>query len=306
MLRAAATEHDRDAHLAPELPAHHRRTLVGARCGNLLACGTSAGFPGRRPARRRPSPSAFRLAGAAVHLYTASGSVLGLLIVLAAFDGRSTTALWLGPGHAVHRRHRRHARPPLPGQGDDPLVRRRPAGQHRRLPHLRLRAGRPALDDRTTCPDGALRLGRSRRCRCSRPATSSAGSTRRPTDHFFLGFPSYWNVVAFYVIVLDLGTTATAVDARRLRRSWCSCRSATSTRRGSRRCRQLTLALTRGLAGHLRGAARSSSPTRTRVVVALSLGYVAYYWRLSIWMTAARRRQRARQAAGQSQGSQGG
>src|SRR4051812_48668741 len=30
---------------------------------------------------------AFRLAGVAVHLYTASGSVLGLLIVLAAFEG---------------------------------------------------------------------------------------------------------------------------------------------------------------------------------------------------------------------------
>jgi len=30
-------------------------------------------------------------------------------------------------------------------------------------------------------------------------------------DHFFLGFPSYWNVVAFYVVVLELGVTATTV-----------------------------------------------------------------------------------------------
>src|SRR5215210_7006958 len=37
-----------------------------------------------------------RLAGAAVHLYTASGSVLGLLIVLAAFEGDVEAALWLG------------------------------------------------------------------------------------------------------------------------------------------------------------------------------------------------------------------
>ena len=29
-------------------------------------------------------------------------------------------------------------------------------------------------------------------------------------DHLFLGFPSYWNIVAFYVIVLDLGTGTTA------------------------------------------------------------------------------------------------
>jgi phosphatidylcholine synthase len=33
----------------------------------------------------------------------------------------------------------------------------------------------------------------------------------KTADHFFLGFPSYWNVVAFYVFVLDIGTTWTAV-----------------------------------------------------------------------------------------------
>ena len=27
------------------------------------------------------------------------------------------------------------------------------------------------------------------------------------TDHFFLGFPSYWNIVTFYVIVFDLAST---------------------------------------------------------------------------------------------------
>ena len=30
-------------------------------------------------------------------------------------------------------------------------------------------------------------------------------------DHYFLGFPSYWNVVAFYVVVLDLTPAITAV-----------------------------------------------------------------------------------------------
>ncbi len=30
-------------------------------------------------------------------------------------------------------------------------------------------------------------------------------------DHFFLGFPSYWNVVAFYVVVLGLSPTTTGV-----------------------------------------------------------------------------------------------
>ena len=30
-------------------------------------------------------------------------------------------------------------------------------------------------------------------------------------DHFFLGFPSYWNIVAFYVIVMNLSSTTAAV-----------------------------------------------------------------------------------------------
>lgn len=30
-------------------------------------------------------------------------------------------------------------------------------------------------------------------------------------DHFFLGFPSYWNVVAFYVVVVGLSPTTTGV-----------------------------------------------------------------------------------------------
>jgi len=30
-------------------------------------------------------------------------------------------------------------------------------------------------------------------------------------DHFFLGFPSYWNVVAFYAIVLDIGRAGVAI-----------------------------------------------------------------------------------------------
>ena len=33
----------------------------------------------------------------------------------------------------------------------------------------------------------------------------------KTADHFFLGFPSYWNVVAFYAVVLGLGPTTTGV-----------------------------------------------------------------------------------------------
>src|SRR4051812_25340639 len=48
-----------------------------------------------------PSPAptfsrGLRLAGAALHLYTASGSVLALFIVVAAVEHKPVTALWLG------------------------------------------------------------------------------------------------------------------------------------------------------------------------------------------------------------------
>jgi phosphatidylcholine synthase len=33
----------------------------------------------------------------------------------------------------------------------------------------------------------------------------------KTSDHFFSGFPSYWNVLAFYVYILDLNSTTTAI-----------------------------------------------------------------------------------------------
>src|SRR3954465_10510228 len=64
--------------------------------------GAPAAAPGTPDAPARaagPAPEfsrGLRLAGAAVHLYTASGSVLALLIVIAAMRGETTAALWLG------------------------------------------------------------------------------------------------------------------------------------------------------------------------------------------------------------------
>jgi phosphatidylcholine synthase len=43
---------------------------------------------------------------------------------------------------------------------------------------------------------------------CCGAAATCPVAPSAETDHFFLGFPSYWNIVAFYVIVFDLGTWA--------------------------------------------------------------------------------------------------
>src|SRR3954452_18552002 len=58
------------------------------RCGSLS--------PVEDGVHEQPAFSAgFRLAGGLVHLYTAFGTVIGLLIVLAAIEGETETALWL-------------------------------------------------------------------------------------------------------------------------------------------------------------------------------------------------------------------
>ncbi len=48
-----------------------------------------------KDALKNTDPPWFRLRAVAVHLYTASGAVLALLIMVAAFQGEAVRALWL-------------------------------------------------------------------------------------------------------------------------------------------------------------------------------------------------------------------
>jgi phosphatidylcholine synthase len=151
----------------------------------------------------------FRLAGWAVHLYTAFGAVLGLLTVLAAIEGEIETALWLvlvtilvdGTDGMLARRLRvKETIPWFDGALLDNIV-----------DYLTFTFVAVVLlwaDDRL--PDGgvgwvvaALPLLASCYQFCRVDAKTE--------DHYFLGFPSYWNIVALYAIVLDFGTTAVAV-----------------------------------------------------------------------------------------------
>ena len=150
-----------------------------------------------------------RLAGWLLHLYTAVGTVFGFLIVIAAFQGEIEQALWLGLVALII-------------DGTDGMVAR----------YLRVSETIPSFDGArlddivdyltyafapmvllwTTdrLPDGWL--GKTV---AVLPLLASCyqfcRTDAKTADHFFLGFPSYWNVVAFYVFVLDLGTSTTAV-----------------------------------------------------------------------------------------------
>jgi phosphatidylcholine synthase len=107
-------------------------------------------------------------------------------------------------------------------------------------------------------------------------------------DHLFLGFPSYWNVVAFYIVVLELGKVSVAVLL-----TVCAALvfipvgyvypSRTDTLRG------LTLVLTTlWLVSY--AVLLSEVPSPSPVWLAVSLAYVVYYVALSLYLTARRSR----------------
>ena len=166
------------------------------------------------PADVTPHPLSLRVAGGLVHLYTASGTVVGLLIVLAAIEGETLTALWLffvalfidGTDGMLARRFRvKETIPWFDGALLDNIV-----------DYLTyVFAPVVLLWTTDSLPDGpvgwvvaALPLLASSYQFC-RVDAKLAGSTGE--DHFFLGFPSYWNVVAFYAIVLSASPTVVAV-----------------------------------------------------------------------------------------------
>ncbi len=149
----------------------------------------------------------FRLAGFAVHVYTASGSVLALLIVIAAMDGHVIRALWLGlaaliidgtDGMLARRLRVSETIPWFDGARLDDIV---DYLTYAFAPMVLLWTG-DFLPDAPVGPVlAALPLLASSYQFCRTDAKTA--------DHFFLGFPSYWNVVAFYAVIMGLGPTVT-------------------------------------------------------------------------------------------------
>jgi phosphatidylcholine synthase len=239
-----------------------------------------------------------RLAGAAVHLYTASGSVLALLIVIAAFDGNVTLALWLGlaaliidgtDGMLARRFRVKETIPWFDGARLDDIVDYLTYGFAPMV--LLWTTGR--------LPDGpvgwvlaALPLLASCYQFCRTDAKTS--------DHFFLGFPSYWNIVAFYAIVLDVSPTVVGITLAVFSiLVFVPVRYVYPSR--TRFLQGLTLALTAvWLVTYALLLVQQPDPHP--VVVALSLGYLVYYWGLSFFLTAGGATQRRRESVQTGQG----
>ncbi len=221
-----------------------------------------------------------------VHVYTASGTVLAMLTVIAVLEGETVRALWLGLAAMVV-------------DGTDGMLAR----------HLEVKRWVPWFDgalldnivDYLTYAftpmvllwsTGYLGDGTSATLLAVMPLLASAYQFCRvdakTEDHLFLGFPSYWNVVAFYVIVLDLEPTAVAVLL-----TACAALvfipvgyvypSRTDTLRG------LTLVLTTlWLVSY--AVLLSQLPSPSTIWLTISLVYVVYYVALSLHLTARRSR----------------
>jgi phosphatidylcholine synthase len=229
-----------------------------------------------------------RAGAAAVHLYTASGAVLALLIVLAAVQGNVTRALWLGLVALI-----------IDGT-DGMLARRMRVKEH--IPWFDGARLDDIVDYLTYVFAPVLLLWTSGFLPSSSwgiaiatvPLVASTYQFCRvdaKTDErafFFLGFPSYWNVVAFYVIVMGLSPAVVGTILLT-----CSVLVFVPVRYvyPSRTVafRPLTLALTAvWLVAY--AAILAQLPDPNAFWLTLSILYLVYYVGLSLHLTAQRRR----------------
>ena len=223
----------------------------------------------------------FRLAGIGVHVYTASGTVLAFLVVVAALDGNATRALWLGLAALVI-------------DGSDGMLARR----------LRVKETIPQFDgamldnivDYITYvfapvvllwTGGYLPRGHWGEVLAALPLLASSYQFCRvdakTDDHYFLGFPSYWNVIAFYAVVMAWSPTTLAVVL-----VVCSVlvfvpvKYIYPSRTLVLRRVNLLLAAV-WLISY--GALLVEMPNPSGIMIAVSLGYVAYYAAASVYLT---------------------
>jgi len=157
------------------------------------------------------TPTGARVAAGLVHAYTATGAVLALLMVHFAYEGEVRAVLWLFLAAMVV-------------DGSDGFLAR----------HFEVKTVMPGFDgalldnivDYMTyafapmvllwangyLPDGVLG-GVVAAVPLLASCYQFCRSDAKTDDHFFLGFPSYWNVVAFYAIVasFDIGLTTLVI-----------------------------------------------------------------------------------------------
>ena len=222
-----------------------------------------------------------KAAAALVHTYTAVGSVLALLMVHYSYEGRVETVLWLFLAAMVV-------------DGTDGFLAR----------HFQVKTVMPGFDgelldnivDYITYAfapmvllwaNGYLPSGALGGVCAAVPLLASCyqfcRSDAKTDDHFFLGFPSYWNVLAFYVVVFELGMSATAVLLGVFAvLVFVPVKYVYPSRTATLWTLNMTLA-TLWLVAF--AAITAQLPDPNPLLVTASLGYLAYYAGVSFWLT---------------------
>jgi phosphatidylcholine synthase len=228
------------------------------------------------------TPSWFRMKAVFVHLYTASGAVLALLMLVAASQGEVVKALWLmflsllidsTDGLLARRFRVSEALPFFDGALLDNIV---DYMTYVFAPMVLLWSEGYLPDGNAGIVLAALPLLASSYQFCRVDAKTD--------DHFFLGFPSYFNVVAFYAIVFEPGPGALAAVL-----VVCSflvfvpIRYVYPTRTVV--FRRLSLTLTALWLGSY-AAILWQMPDPNPLILAFSLLYLFYYFGLSLYLSA--------------------
>jgi phosphatidylcholine synthase len=237
---------------------------------------------GVRAARVLPG----RIAAAGVHLFTASGLLLALAMVQFAYLGEVRIVLWLFlaamfvdgvDGFLARRARVKTVLPNVDGALLDNIV---DFITYAFAPMVLLWATGylPAGVAGGAIAGAVLLASAYQFCR----------TDAKTDDHFFRGFPSYWNVVAFYVIVLELGQVATIVLLLALAvASFVPVDYLYPSR--TRQLWRTTMVLTSlWFVGY--AAAVATMPNTPGWLAAATLAYVIYYTVASIILTVRRRR----------------
>lgn len=237
---------------------------------------------------KQPATRTEQICAAFVHIYTATGVIWGFLMIVAAFHGNATLALWAnlvaqvvdGTDGALARRFRvKEILPSVDGRRLDDIV-----------DYLTYVFAPIVL----LWGLGYLPAGIAGIIVAVIPLLASSYQfsqvEAKTDDHSFLGFPSYWNVVAFYVVVLNLSPTITALVLI----FWAimvfvPIHYLYPSRMTS--LRTLTLALT-ALWMVSYGLILMQMPNPNQLLVFASLLYMAYYFFLSVYNTLAKGQRR--------------
>jgi phosphatidylcholine synthase len=231
------------------------------------------------------SPTRARVAAGLVHAYTATGAVLALLMVHFSYQGEVETVLWLflvamvvdgTDGFLARYFHVKRVMPGFDGALLDNVV---DYLTYAFAPMVLLWANGylPGGVLGGVCASVPLLASCYQFCR----------SDAKTDDHFFLGFPSYWNIVAFYVVVAEMSVGVTvAVLAVCTVLVFVPVKYVYPSRTATLWHLNMAFAVA-WLAAY--AVITALLPDAPPWLVALSLAYPAYYLAVSLWLTASTR-----------------